>query len=78
MCLIGLLMSEQQKLDVIGDGDARTDYNIGLYPFLEYAFNDRYSFRTVFGYFNYSHFRSEEAATFKRTVSYQSMGVGIP
>lgn len=66
-----------QSFDHMETSGARTDYNIGIYPFLEYSFNDTLSFRTVFGYFSYAHYRSEEAATFQRLVSYQSMGVGI-
>lgn len=66
-----------QSFDYMKTDGARTDYNIGVYPFLEYSFNDTYSFRTVFGYFAFAHYRSEEAATLERLVSYQSMGVGI-
>lgn len=66
-----------QDFDTIGNPNGRDDYNVGLYPFLEYAFNDTYSFRTVFGYFAYSHYRNDDAGRFQRLVSYQSVGVGI-
>lgn len=66
-----------QSFDMMETRGARSDYDIGLYPFLEYSFNDTFSFRTVFGYFAWSHYRSEDAATFERLVSYQSMGIGI-
>jgi hypothetical protein len=66
----------KQDFDVIGNDDARDDYGIGLYPFIEYAFNDRYSFRTLLG-FSFTHVRSENADTFIKDKVYQSMGVGI-
>jgi hypothetical protein len=57
----------------------RNAYVVGLYPFLEYAFNDTYSFRTVFGYFNWR--MRDEADTDGffafRAPSYQSIGVGV-
>lgn len=53
----------------------RQDYGIGLYPFAEYAFNDKYSFRTVFGYFQFAKY--EEATELVQLDPYQSMGVGI-
>ena len=31
----------------------QADYEVGLIPFFEYAFTDRYSFRTVFNWFTY-------------------------
>lgn len=57
------------------DGD--NDYSVGLYPMVEYAFNDRYSFRTVFRPFIFDHTRSEKATTLEREVYTQSMGLGI-
>lgn len=55
--------------------DMRSDYGIGLYPFAEYEFNDKYSFRTVFGYFQFAKY--EEANELVQLDPYQSMGVGI-
>lgn len=55
----------------------------GLYPFAEYSFNDRYSFRTVFGYFANSRYRQQaggstgDPASVIADVPYQSMGLGI-
>lgn len=66
----------KQAFDVIGDDDARDDYGIGLYPFIEYQFNDRYSFRTLIGV-SYTHVRSENADTFIKDKVYQSAGIGI-
>lgn len=52
----------------------------GIYPFLEYAFNDNFQFRTVFGYFANTYYKNQDSAS-KGTVSadtpYQSMGLGI-
>lgn len=60
------------------NGDSRYQYGIGLYPFLEYAFNDVYSFRTLFGYFNYAHYSTQNTALdFTQDTSYQSVGLGI-
>lgn len=56
--------------------DALTELAVGLYPQLEYRFNDMFSFRTVFGYFNYQKSRGEDS-NFLRAYEYQSVGVGI-
>lgn len=56
-------------------GDSRYDYGVGLFPFAEYAFNDDYSFRTVFGYFQFAKY--EEQGDLIQMEPYQSMGVGI-
>ncbi|UOF02007.1 hypothetical protein [Bdellovibrio reynosensis] len=63
--------------DVIGNKRRRSDYSFGVYPFAEYAFNDTFSFRTVFRPFSYSHMRSDEAGTFEKSMYTQSMGLGI-
>lgn len=54
----------------------RYQYMIAVYPFLEYAFNDTFSFRTVFGYFQ---FYNMDGATkeLDQADPYQSMGIGI-
>ena len=58
---------------------ARNAYSVGLFPFLEYAFNDTYSFRTVFGYFNWRmrDVAGEDGFKEFRAPSYQSIGVGL-
>ena len=56
--------------------DALTELAVGLYPQLEYRFNDMFSFRTVFGYFNYQKSRGEDSKLL-RAYEYQSVGVGI-
>ncbi|WP_148278792.1 hypothetical protein [Bdellovibrio bacteriovorus] len=56
-------------------GDSRYDYGVGLFPFAEYAFNDDYSFRTVFGYFQFAKY--EEQGDLIQMEPYQSVGVGI-
>jgi hypothetical protein len=59
-------------------GDRRTDWSLGIYPFAEYAFNDQYSLRTVFGYFNWRHLYGDAQTTrLLQTFVYQSIGVGM-
>lgn len=55
----------------------RSDYSIGLYPLAEYAFNERYSFRTVFRFATFDHYRSDAATKFQRQLYTQSVGLGI-
>lgn len=55
----------------------RSDYTVALYPFAEYAFNDRYSFRTVFRFLTFDHYRSDPGSTFVRELYTQSLGLGI-
>lgn len=57
----------------------RDDLLIGLYPFAEYSFNDTFSFRTVFGYFEFLHYKDEYGSSqeFFQKEPYQSVGVGI-
>lgn len=57
--------------------DPRTQMAFGLYPQLEYQFNDTFAARTVFGYFNLVSRRDEGAFDFERQYEYQSVGVGI-
>lgn len=53
------------------------DYEIGLYPFVEYAFNDMFSFRTVFRPATYYHLIGEQDLTFGKSMYTQSVGLGI-
>lgn len=53
----------------------RTDLSAGLFPFLQYSFNDRYSFRTVFGYFQFSRYDGYDDNV--HLDPYQSVGTGI-
>ncbi len=57
-----------------GDAD-RDDLVGGVYPFLQYSFNDRYSFRTVFGYGEFV--KSERSSDIVQAEPYQSIGIGI-
>lgn len=57
--------------------DGRTAYSVGVYPQLEYSFNDTLSARTVFGYFNFRNTRSASTFDLERRYEYQSVGVGI-
>lgn len=54
-------------------------YSLGLYPFAEYQFNDKYSFRTVFGYFDYTNYKADKfnEEVLLRNTPYQSVGIGI-
>lgn len=62
--------------EIDGLGQAKENLQVGLFPFMEYAFNDRYSFRTVFGYFQFQEFETDKGE-FHQLTPYQSMGVGI-
>ncbi|KYG64656.1 hypothetical protein AZI86_10600 [Bdellovibrio bacteriovorus] len=53
----------------------RSDISAGLFPFMQYTFNDRYSFRTVFGYFQFSKYEIDDR--YLQLEPYQSVGVGI-
>jgi hypothetical protein len=53
----------------------RMDSVIGITPFVQYAFNDRYSLRSEFGYFNFV--RSENSNEFEQDEPFQSLGVGV-
>ena len=55
----------------------RTDYTIGLYPFVEYAFNDMFSFRTVFRPAVFDHYRNDNADAFYHNMWTQSVGLGV-
>lgn len=61
----------------LADGNAQTTLDYGLYPFAEYSFNDTYSFRTVFGYFEASVYKDDAAGNVQAPVPYQSMGIGM-
>jgi hypothetical protein len=57
----------------------RDDMMVAIYPFAEYSFTDRYSFRTVFGYFEFAKYKDEynNNTTYRQVEPYQSAGVGI-
>lgn len=57
--------------------DKQTNFSLGIYPQLEYVFNQTYSFRTVFGYFNFKNYRNDDSTELTRAYEYQSVGVGI-
>ncbi|MFN8791318.1 MAG: hypothetical protein ACK5Y2_07680 [Bdellovibrionales bacterium] len=68
--------------DFDGRGEQKLNLSAGLYPFLEYAFNDKYAYRTVFGYFEFQEFMSNKEGQsqygrFRQLTPYQSMGIGI-
>lgn len=53
----------------------RDEWTVGLFPFLQYKFNDTYSFRTVFGYFQFQ--QQEGKSSFEQIEPYQSAGLGL-
>lgn len=55
--------------------EQRDSLGLGIYPFLEYVISDTYSFRTVFGYFNYAMYRGSD--DIETESPYQSVGIGI-
>lgn len=59
----------------LAKGIKRYEYGYGLYPFAEYIFNDTFSFRTVFGYFQF--IKYEQDAEAFQYEPYQSVGIGI-
>lgn len=64
----------------IANGALQDDFGYGIYPFAEYAFNDTYSFRTVFGYFQMIHYKDDpRIATggVRNLTPYQSVGIGM-
>ena len=68
--------------DFDGEGKQKLNLSAGIYPFLEYAFNDKYAYRTVFGYFEFQEFMSNQQGQsqygrFRQLTPYQSMGIGI-
>ncbi len=62
--------------DFDGQGNAKVNFEPAIFPFAEYTFNDTYSFRTVFGYFQFQEFANEKGE-YKQLTPYQSMGIGI-
>ncbi len=74
---ISNLGARQKTLGFYGN-DARTEWSLGLFPFAEYAFNDTFQARTVFGYFNWRHLYGDpNRYRLLQTYVYQSVGVGI-
>ena len=74
LVLAKTLYKGQSKFD--GEGNRKVNLDPGLYPFLEYSFNDKYSFRTVFGYFQFQEFEND-LGKFRQLTPYQSAGIGI-
>ncbi len=58
--------------------DKRVAWDFSIYPQAEYKFNDKYSARTVFGYFNWKHLYGDpNKGRLLQKFVYQSLGVGI-
>lgn len=71
---VSLSLDKDLTKGAFNDGP-RYDYGVGLFPFAEYSFNDTFSFRTVFGYFQFASY--EGVNDLIQLEPYQSMGVGI-
>jgi hypothetical protein len=63
------------KMMVAAGRIKRPDMIAGFMPSLDYQFNDRYSFRTIFGYFQFT--RNEHEEGFGQQEPFQSIGTGI-
>lgn len=71
-------LSTAVEAQIFTEGNPGTyDYQFGFYPFVEYAFNDTFSFRTVFRPFTFSHMSTADSTTYVRSMYTQSMGLGI-
>ncbi len=57
--------------------DGRSDWTIAVFPYAEYAFNDKYSFRTVFRFLTFDHYRADNSSQVYRELYTQSLGLGI-
>lgn len=55
----------------------QSDYNGGIYPFLEYVINDTLNLRTISGVWVYEHIVGQPGFTFEKNTIYQSFGLGI-
>lgn len=66
----------QGSSDFDGQGNPKVNLEPAIYPFAEYMFNDKYSFRTVFGYFQFQEF-ANDLGKYRQLTPYQSMGIGI-
>ncbi len=76
VALVREAYSDSKETYLDSDGvQQKTEYSMGIYPFAEYGFTDKLSFRTVFGWFNYE--KTLAASSFSQEVPYQSMGIGI-
>ncbi len=61
----------------IKDINEREDVVLEAYPFLEYAFTDAISFRTVYRGLTFNHLRGENYGTYRQADPTQSMGIGF-
>lgn len=70
-----------QDTNTVGDvkdgATEREDLTLAAYPFLEYAFTDKVSFRTVYRGLTFIHLRGENFSQYRQTDPTQSMGLGF-
>ncbi len=67
--------SSSSYLDLSGESQTREDIGVYAVPFYEYAFNDKYNFRTVFNWVNFT--KEVGSNAFRHLIPQQSMGLGI-
>lgn len=72
-------VSDEARPDYASGDLKRENMLIGLYPFAEYSMTDTLSLRTVFGYFEFGHYKNEydSKQEFFQREPYQSVGIGI-
>lgn len=76
---------DKNKNTVVGQGKTaytlgsrRSDWGAGIYPYMEYTINDRFSLRTISGLWLYQHNDMDSNFWRMRKLQiYQSVGVGI-
>jgi hypothetical protein len=70
--------NDKEVTDTLSNSqEGRSDYTLALYPYAEYSFNERYSFRMVFRFLTFDHYRIDPPDTYYRELYTQSVGVGI-
>jgi len=57
----------------------RSNLEVGVFPYVEYQFNDTFAYRALFGFFNFNNYRDQYLARgeFFRDGNYISTGIGI-
>lgn len=56
---------------------SRSNLELGVYPYVEYQFNEKIAYRALFGLFNFNNYRGQNLPDFTRDSNYISTGIGI-
>lgn len=77
-CVVGEKPTEEELLRKGQSVGNLASWSLGVYPFSEYSLGDKYSLRTVFGWFSHTNYYSHDSL-WKTSPSpwYQSIGLGI-